>query len=96
MLLTQKQTNLPMLPEQDEELHAELLVKFREYFEANQEWLAEGTKASAIRLRQRLSEIRKICTRRRVVVRDWCREKEIELRQREDLRQAQKREADKD
>lgn len=85
-----------MLPDQDEELHRELLAKFREYFEANQEWLADGTKASAIRLRQRLSEIRKICTRRRVVVREWAREKEVELRQKEDARQAQKREADKD
>jgi len=75
---------------QDEDLHAELLAKFREYFEANQQWLAEGTKASAIRLRQRLSEIRKICSRRRVVIREWAVEKEAELRAKEQKRQAQK------
>ncbi len=80
-----------MLPDQDEDLHAELLAKFREYFEANQQWLAEGTKASAIRLRQRLSEIRKICSKRRVVIRDWAKVKEEELAEREAQRQAQKR-----
>ena len=78
---------------QDEELHAELLRVFREYFEANQQWLAEGTKASAIRLRQRLSEIRKICSKRRVAVREWAVVKEAELRAKEDARQAQKRQA---
>jgi len=64
---------------QDEELHAELLRVFREYFEANQRWINDGTKVSAIRLRQKLSEIRTICTRRRAVVREWGVEKEAEL-----------------
>ena len=64
---------------QDEELHAQLLAKFREYFEANQQWINEGTKASGIRLRQRLSEIRKICSARRVSVREWGIEKEAQL-----------------
>ncbi len=64
---------------QDEELHAELLKVFREYFEANQRWINEGTKVSAIRLRQKLSEIREVCSRRRVVVREWAREKEAQL-----------------
>jgi hypothetical protein len=64
---------------QDEELHAELLRVFREYFEANQRWINDGTKVSAIRLRQKLSEIRTICTRRRAVVREWGIEKEAEL-----------------
>lgn len=85
-----------MLPDQDEEIHAELLAKFREYFEANQQWLAEGTKASAIRLRQRLSELRKICTRRRVAIREWARVKEEELAQKEAERQAQKQGTPKD
>lgn len=76
---------------QDEELHAELLKVFREYFEENQRWLNEGTKASAIRLRQRLSEIRRICSDRRVAVREWAKIKEADLRAKEDLRQAQKR-----
>jgi hypothetical protein len=76
---------------QDEELHAELLKVFREYFEENQRWLNEGTKASAIRLRQKLSEIRRICSDRRVAIREWAKIKEAELRAKEDLRQAQKR-----
>lgn len=78
---------------QDEELHAELLKVFREYFEENQRWMSEGTKASAIRLRQRLSEIRRICSDRRVAVREWAKIKEAELRAKEDLRQSQKRQA---
>lgn len=78
---------------QDEELHDELLKKFREYFEANQEWLSKGTKRSAINLRRIMSEIRKICSKRRVVVREWSEWKEAELRERERLRQIQKRQA---
>jgi hypothetical protein len=64
---------------QDEELHAELLKVFREYFEANQRWINDGTKVSAIRLRQKLSEIRTICTKRRAIVREWGIEKEAAL-----------------
>ena len=74
---------------QDEEIHAELLKKFREYFEANQDWINKGTKRSAIRLRQALSEIRRICSARRVVVREWAVEKEAELEARAE-RRAQK------
>lgn len=73
---------------QDEEIHAELLKVFREYFEANQVWLNDGTKVSAIRLRQKLSEIRKICSRRRVVVREWGEWKEAQLRIRQEKRNA--------
>jgi hypothetical protein len=71
---------------QDEEIHAELLKVFREYFEANQVWINEGTKASAIRLRKKLSEIRKICSQRRVVVREWAEWKEEQLRLRQERR----------
>lgn len=71
---------------QDEELHAQLLAKFREYFEANQQWVNEGTKASGIRLRQKLSEIRKICSARRVLVREWGIEKEAQLLARKERR----------
>jgi hypothetical protein len=71
---------------QDEQLHAELLKVFREYFEANQRWLNEGTKVSGIRLRQKLSEIRKICSQRRVIVRDWAVEKEAQLAARKEKR----------
>jgi hypothetical protein len=71
---------------QDEQLHAELLKVFREYFEANQRWINEGTKVSGIRLRQKLSEIRKICSQRRVIVRDWAIEKEAQLAARKEKR----------
>lgn len=71
---------------QDEQLHAELLKVFREYFEANQRWINEGTKVSAIRLRQKLSEIRKICSQRRVAVREWGIEKEAQLAARKEKR----------
>ena len=64
---------------QDEELHDELLKLFRQYFQANQEWLAKGTKRSAINLRQTMSEIRRVCSARRKVVREWMDHKEAEL-----------------
>lgn len=78
---------------QDEELHEELLRAFRAYFEANQNWINKGTKRSAIRLRQALSNIRKICSARRKVVREWAEIKEAELADKEARRQAQKKEA---
>lgn len=79
----------------EEELHDELLLKFREYFEANQVWLQKGTKRSGIILRQKLSEIREICSRRRIVVREWAVEKEAELAALEAQRQNQKRQGSK-
>jgi hypothetical protein len=74
---------------QDEELHDELLKAFRAYFAANQEWLNKQTKQSAIRLRQRLSDIRRICSQRRVVVREWGMEKEAQLAARRSQRKDQ-------
>jgi hypothetical protein len=76
---------------QDEELHSQLLAEFRRYFEANQQWLNEGTKASAIRLRQSLSEIRRICSARRVAVREWAVVKEAELAEKQARRIAEKK-----
>lgn len=73
---------------QDEELHAELLKLFRVYFEANQKWINTGTKTSAIRLRQVLSEIRTLCIQRREVVRAWAVTKEAQLAQRKTKRNA--------
>lgn len=72
--------------DQDEELHAELLTAFRAYFEANQDWVNKQTARSAVRLRQRLSDIRRICSERRVVVREWGIEKEAQLAARKDKR----------
>ena len=71
---------------QDEELHAELLKLFRVYFEANQKWINTGTKRSAIRLRQVLSEIRTVCIQRREVVRAWAVTKEAQLEERKQKR----------
>jgi hypothetical protein len=71
---------------QDEELHSELLRLFRVYFEANQKWINTGTKTSAIRLRQVLSEIRGVCIERREVVRAWAVTKEAQLAKRKELR----------
>ena len=71
---------------QDEELHAELLKLFRVYFEANQKWINTGTKRSAIRLRQVLSEIRTVCIERREVVRAWAVTKEAQLEERKKKR----------
>ena len=71
---------------QDEELHAKLLKQFREYFEANQDWINKGTKRSGIRLRQIMSDIRRTLSERRVVVREWGIEKEAELKFRAERR----------
>lgn len=76
---------------QDEDLHSQLLAEFRRYFEANQQWINEGTKASAIRLRQSLSEIRRICSARRVAVREWAVVKEAELAEKQARRIAEKK-----
>lgn len=67
---------------QDEELHAELLQLFRIYFEANQTWINRATKQSSIELRQVLSDIRRVCTARRDIVRRWAVNKEAQLAER--------------
>jgi uncharacterized protein YggL (DUF469 family) len=81
---------------QDEELHDELLKLFRQYFQANQEWLSKGTKRSAIRIRQIMSDIRRVCSERRVVVREWMDHKEIELLERNLQRKGQNQSGRKD
>jgi hypothetical protein len=73
---------------QDEELHAELLQAFRAYFEANQDWVNKQTARSAIRLRQRLSDIRDICSKRRIAVREWAVNKEAQLAERKEKRKS--------
>jgi len=76
--------------QQDEELHEELLRAFRQYFEANQEWLAKGTLRSAIKLRHIMSDIRRLLSKRRVAVRDWMDVKEADLLERNQHRKGQK------
>jgi hypothetical protein len=48
--------------QQDEELHAELMTAFSNYFKANQKWINKGTRRAAIEVRFWLSEIRRICS----------------------------------
>lgn len=56
---------------QDEELHSELMNLFRQYFEANQRWLNEGTKRAGMDVRRILSEIRRVSKDRRAHIMDW-------------------------
>jgi len=80
----------------DEELHAELLSAFRQYFEANQRLVNEGTKRAGMDVRYWLSEIRRICSARRVSVQEWRRWKDTDLKIKNDKRKAQKEQAAKD
>ena len=76
---------------QDEELHAELMKLFREYFQENQVWMAEATKQSSIRLRNHLNAIRHLCIKRRAEVLRWQRDKTEQLAERKARRYAQKK-----
>jgi hypothetical protein len=75
---------------QDEQLHAELMRAFKAYFEENQKWQGEATHASSVRLRHRLSDIRRICSARRKDIREWQVEKLAQLKERKTKRLAQK------
>ena len=56
--------------------HDDLYRAFQQYFKYNQIWLTKGTKRSAMDTRHWLSEIRKICSQRRVEIQDWRHEKD--------------------
>lgn len=75
---------------QDEELHAELMALFRKYFEANQRWMATGTKRACMDTRFYMNEIRRICSKRRLVLMDWRRWKNEDMKATKALRKAQK------
>lgn len=75
---------------QDEELHAELMKVFREYFELNQRWMSTGTKRACIDTRNCLSEIRRICSKRRVVLQEWRMWKNEDMKATKALKAAQK------
>lgn len=84
---------------QDEETHEQLMAAFREYFKANQKWINEGTKRSAIRLRQALAEIRIIARARRERVQEWRQWKDADWEVQKANRKAkrdQKQQAQKD
>lgn len=59
--------------QQDEELHAELLKLFRQYFEANQNWINKGTRRAGMDTRRLLSDIRRVCSQRRDHIMEWRR-----------------------
>jgi len=56
--------------------HDDLYRAFQQYFKYNQIWLTRGTKRSAMDTRHWLSEIRKICSQRRVEIQNWRHEKD--------------------
>ena len=78
----------------DEELHAELLAAFRQYFEANQRLLNEGTKRAGMDVRYWLSEIRRICSQRRLAIQEWRVWKNQDWEIQKAKRKAQKGEVD--
>lgn len=55
------------------------MYAFRQYFEANQRWLAKGSKRAGMDVRFWLNEIRKVCTARRHIVMSWRYEKNKEM-----------------
>lgn len=79
--------------DQDEELHAELMAAFRKYFEANQQWMATGTKRACTQTRLWMSEIRRICSERRIELQKWRHWKNEDMKQQKAKKKAQNRKA---
>jgi len=77
---------------QDEELHQQLMLAFREYFKANQEWMAKGTRRAGMDTREWLNVIRHLCTDRRKSIMEW----RYELNEQTRLKKAQDQQAPKD
>jgi len=71
-----------MIP-RDEELHDKLMEAFREYFKANQTWLAKGTRRAGMDTRHWLSEIRHYAIMRRQEIQVWRRAIEKEKAQKQ-------------
>ena len=65
----------------EEETHDELMRAFRQYFEANQKWVNRGTRRAGMDARYWLSEIRRICSARRVKVQEWREWKNEDMKQ---------------
>ena len=58
-------------PYQNEESHEQLMAAFREYFKANQDWQAKGTRIAGENMRYWLAQIRIIAKERRVHVQQY-------------------------
>ncbi len=83
---------MTMIP-QDEDIHAQLLQAFRQYFEANQRWINEGTKRAGMDTRYWLLEIQKLCKQRRGIIMEWRRLRNIEMAEQKARRRSQKQQA---
>jgi uncharacterized protein YggL (DUF469 family) len=70
----------------EEETHDELMRAFRQYFEANQRWINQGTRRAGMDARMWLSEIRRICSKRRDSIMEWRKD----LNEKTELKKAQK------
>ena len=58
-------------PYQNEESHEQLMAAFREYFKANQDWQARGTRRAGENMRYWLAQIRIIAKDRRTHVQQY-------------------------
>lgn len=58
-------------PHQNEESHDRLMAAVREYFKANQDWQARGTRRAGERMRYWLAQIRIIARERREHVQQY-------------------------
>jgi hypothetical protein len=58
-------------PYQNEESHEQLMAAFREYFKANQDWQAKGTRRAGENMRYWLAQIRIIARDRRAHVQQY-------------------------
>jgi len=56
---------------QNEESHERLMQAFKEYFKANQDWQAKGTRRAGENMRYWLAQIRKIARERREHVQQY-------------------------
>jgi hypothetical protein len=75
-------------PYQNEESHEQLMAAFREYFKANQDWQAKGTRRAGERMRYWLAQIRIIARQRREHVQQY----RVYLDQKKALRKASQKE----
>jgi hypothetical protein len=58
-------------PYQNEQSHEQLMAAFREYFKANQDWQAKGTRRAGENMRYWLAQIRIIAKQRREHVQQY-------------------------
>jgi len=59
------------VPYQNEESHERLMAAFKEYFKANQDWQAKGTRIAGENMRYWLAQIRIIAKERRTHVQQY-------------------------